>query len=59
MSGYSKNVRFSANAVIAAVVAIGEEIFFRGVIQTHFGLIDSKPNICYLCIFAIYFIGIY
>ena len=26
-------------ALIAAVVAIGEEILFRGVIQTHFGLI--------------------
>ena len=29
-------------AMIAAVVAIGEEILFRGVIQTHFGLIASS-----------------
>lgn len=29
-------------AVIAAVVAIGEEVLFRGVIQTHFGLIASS-----------------
>ena len=32
---------FHQIAVIAAVVAIGEEILFRGVIQTHFGLIAS------------------
>ena len=29
-------------AMIAAVVAIGEEILFRGVIQSHFGLIASS-----------------
>ena len=33
---------FHQIAVIAAVVAIGEEILFRGVIQTHFGLIASS-----------------
>ncbi|WP_174734045.1 CPBP family intramembrane glutamic endopeptidase [Mesobacillus harenae] len=29
-------------AFIAAIVALGEEIFFRGVIQTHFGLLISS-----------------
>jgi len=33
---------FHQIAVISAAVAIGEEILFRGVIQTHFGLIASS-----------------
>ena len=43
-------------ALIAAVVAIGEEILFRGVIQTHMGLITIEL-IFALCITAIYLIG--
>ena len=37
-----QNLPFYHIAVIAAVVAIGEEILFRGVIQTHFGMIASS-----------------
>jgi uncharacterized protein len=37
-----QNLPFYHIALIAAVVAIGEEILFRGVIQTHFGLIASS-----------------
>ena len=37
-----QNRPFLHIAVIAAVVAIGEEVLFRGVIQTHFGLISSS-----------------
>ena len=37
-----QNRPFLHIAVIAAVVAIGEEILFRGVIQTHFGLMPSS-----------------
>ena len=37
-----QNRPFYHIALIAAVVAIGEEILFRGVIQTHFGLIASS-----------------
>jgi uncharacterized protein len=37
-----QNCPFYHIAVISAVIAIGEEILFRGVIQTHFGLIASS-----------------
>ena len=42
MSGFFKIVPLYDIALIAAVVAIGEEVLFRGVIQTHFGLIASS-----------------
>ena len=45
-------------ALIAAVVAIGEEILFRGVIQTHMGLILSSSYLL-SCITAIYLTGSY
>jgi membrane protease YdiL (CAAX protease family) len=37
-----RNRSFSQIVFIAAIISISEEIFFRGVIQTHFGIVISS-----------------